>query len=149
MPTTEDEVRVNKVITDALIDTLGVDEEDLQENAHLFSELGAESVDFLDIIYRLEKNLISERLVPVNTRLRRSNSAFSELQDILPGEAKEHVTPEGKLKDEAKAIVKANMPYVDPDNFFYQHGLIIPDPTVGDITRYVLWVIEKNRQPKA
>ena len=38
-----------------LVDALGVDEEEVTESASLREDLGAESIDFLDISFRLEK----------------------------------------------------------------------------------------------
>ena len=39
-----------------LIDALGVDDDEITPNARLKADLGAESIDFLDIVFRLEKN---------------------------------------------------------------------------------------------
>jgi acyl carrier protein len=50
---TRDEI-YNKV-KDVLVDALGVDEEDVKPDAKLRDDLGAESIDFLDIVFRLEK----------------------------------------------------------------------------------------------
>ena len=52
MPT-KDEI-FTKVQT-ALVDALGVDEEEVTPEATLTGDLGAESIDFLDIVFRLEK----------------------------------------------------------------------------------------------
>ena len=38
-----------------LVDSLGVDEEEITAKAVLVDDLGAESIDFLDITFRLEK----------------------------------------------------------------------------------------------
>jgi len=38
-----------------LVDALGVDEEEVTPNAVIKDDLGAESIDFLDIVFRLEK----------------------------------------------------------------------------------------------
>lgn len=38
-----------------LVDALGVDEEEVTPKATLMADLGAESIDFLDIVFRLEK----------------------------------------------------------------------------------------------
>lgn len=43
--------QVQEVLTDAL----GLDEEEVTEDATLMGDLGAESIDFLDIVFRLEK----------------------------------------------------------------------------------------------
>ena len=39
----------------ALIDALGVDDDEVTPGATLVGDLGAESIDFLDIVFRLEK----------------------------------------------------------------------------------------------
>ena len=38
-----------------LVDALGVDEDEVTPEATLMGDLGAESIDFLDIVFRLEK----------------------------------------------------------------------------------------------
>ncbi len=53
MPT-HDEI-YDKVQT-TLVDALGVEESDVTPSATLFSDLGAESIDLLDIVFRLERN---------------------------------------------------------------------------------------------
>lgn len=50
---TNDEI-YNK-IRDVLVDALGVDEEDVTPDAQLAADLGAESIDFLDIQFKLEQ----------------------------------------------------------------------------------------------
>lgn len=42
-------------VTEVLVDALGVDEDEVSPAATLTSDLGAESIDFLDIVFRLEK----------------------------------------------------------------------------------------------
>ena len=42
-------------VTETLVDALGVDEEEVKDDATLMGDLGAESIDFLDIVFRLEK----------------------------------------------------------------------------------------------
>lgn len=42
-------------VQEVLVDALGVDEEDVKPTATLRGDLGAESIDFLDIAFRLEK----------------------------------------------------------------------------------------------
>src|ERR1044072_3241236 len=39
----------------ALVDALGVEEDEVTPQATLVGDLGAESIDFLDIVFRLEK----------------------------------------------------------------------------------------------
>ena len=53
MPMTETEVF--EKVRDTLVDALGVDDEEVTPEATLTGDLGAESIDFLDIVFRLEK----------------------------------------------------------------------------------------------
>src|SRR6266576_3992603 len=53
MTMTRDEI-YGKVQT-VLVDALGVDEEEVKPDAVIRDDLGAESIDFLDIMFRLEK----------------------------------------------------------------------------------------------
>jgi acyl carrier protein len=42
-------------VKETLVDALGVDEDEVTDDATLMGDLGAESIDFLDIVFRLEK----------------------------------------------------------------------------------------------
>ena len=42
-------------IQEVLDDALGVDEDEVTAEASLTADLGAESIDFLDIVFRIEK----------------------------------------------------------------------------------------------
>jgi acyl carrier protein len=42
-------------IQEVLVDALGVDEDEVTEDARLAADLGAESIDFLDITFKLEQ----------------------------------------------------------------------------------------------
>ncbi len=52
MPTKEE---VFEKVRDALVDALGVDDDEVTTEATIVGDLGAESIDFLDIVFRLEK----------------------------------------------------------------------------------------------
>ena len=53
MPPSRDELF--EKVRDVLSDALGVDAEEVSPQATLQGDLGAESIDFLDIVFRLEK----------------------------------------------------------------------------------------------
>ncbi|GIW88907.1 MAG: acyl carrier protein [Isosphaeraceae bacterium] len=53
MPT---QAEIFEKVQSTLVDALGVDEEDVRPDATLFKDLGAESIDLLDIVFRLERN---------------------------------------------------------------------------------------------
>ena len=43
-------------VKEALVDALGVDDDEVTEEATMVGDLGAESIDFLDIVFKLEKS---------------------------------------------------------------------------------------------
>jgi len=53
MPTNDE---IFEKVQATLVDALGVDEDDVTPAATLQGDLGAESIDFLDIVFRLERN---------------------------------------------------------------------------------------------
>jgi acyl carrier protein len=53
MPTNDE---IFEKVQATLVDALGVDEDDVTPGATLQGDLGAESIDFLDIVFRLERN---------------------------------------------------------------------------------------------
>ena len=52
MPTKEE---IFDKVKDALVEALGLDDDEVTPEATLVGDLGAESIDFLDIVFRLEK----------------------------------------------------------------------------------------------
>lgn len=53
MPMTREEIF--EKVKETLVDALGVDDDEVEGGATLTGDLGAESIDFLDIVFRLEK----------------------------------------------------------------------------------------------
>src|SRR6516225_8000995 len=86
-----------------LVDALGVDEEDVTRNATLQGDLGAESIDFLDIVFRLERNfgikIPRGELFPENV--------VSDPEMIA----------NGKLTPKGLAELETRMPYADLSAF--------------------------------
>jgi len=91
-------------VRETLGDALGVDEEEVSEQSTLMGDLGAESIDFLDIVFRLEKafniKIPREELFPAENVL---NNA-------------EYVN-NGKLTAAGLAKLKETMPHVDFGDF--------------------------------
>jgi len=50
-----DEKTIYEKVKESVVEALGVDEEEVTPSAVLFDDLGAESLDLLDIVFRLEK----------------------------------------------------------------------------------------------
>jgi acyl carrier protein len=100
MPTNEE---IYEKVQATLVDALGVDEEDVRHDATLQGDLGAESIDFLDIVFRLERNfgikIPRGELFPENV--------VSDPQMIK----------EGKLTAKGIEELKARMPYADLSTF--------------------------------
>ncbi|HET6441553.1 MAG TPA: phosphopantetheine-binding protein, partial [Phycisphaerae bacterium] len=46
---------ITEKVREALVEALGVDEDEVVGTAKIGADLGAESIDYLDIVFRLEK----------------------------------------------------------------------------------------------
>jgi len=91
-------------VREVLVDALGRDEEEVTEKATLMGDLGAESIDFLDIMFRLEKAF--------NIKVPR--------EELFPAEAvmtnSEYVSG-GKVTAKGLAELKNRMPHTDFSEF--------------------------------
>lgn len=123
MAVTKDEVF--KKVQNALVEALGVDEEEVTPQATMVGDLGAESIDFLDIVFRLEKAFGIE--IP-------RAELFPE--DILTNA--EYVQ-DGKVTPPGVAELKKRMPFADLSKF--EANPVVQDfgnlLTVSDLCRYV------------
>ena len=90
-------------VQEALVDALGVDEEEVTPKATLQGDLGAESIDFLDIVFRLEKSF--------GIKIERGE-LFPE--DILTNT--EYVE-DGKVNSAGLAKLKERMPFANLSRF--------------------------------
>lgn len=110
MAMTEDEIFAK--VREALVDALGVDDDEVTAEAKISADLGAESIDFLDITFRLEKafdiKIPRGDLVPDNM--------LNDPQYVQGG----------KLTETGLAEFKARMPHADLTEFE-------KDPDVGKI----------------
>ena len=90
-------------ISDTLAGALGIDKNDVRPESSLVKDLGAESIDFIDIIFRLEKTfdikIPSGDLFPANI-----------LND-------DRFVQEGRVTEAGLVELKAKVPYVDVDSF--------------------------------
>ena len=74
-------------VQEVLVDALGVDDDEITAEATLMGDLGAESIDFLDIVFRLEKafgvKIPREELFPAESLMNNpelvSNGKFTEI----------------------------------------------------------------------
>jgi len=87
-----------------LVDALGVDDDEVTSDATLMGDLGAESIDFLDIVFRLEKSfgikVPREELFPAESLL---NNA--------------ELVSNGKLTAQGLAELRQRVPHTDLSGF--------------------------------
>ena len=101
MPMTQDEVF--EKVKETLVEALGVDEDDVTPESTLTGDLGAESIDFLDIVFRLEKTF-NIKIPP---------------GDLFPDNVLNNpeYVENGKLTASGLAKLKESMPHVDFGDF--------------------------------
>ena len=117
-----------------LVDALGVDEEEVTPNAVIKDDLGAESIDFLDIMFRLEKafniKIPKGELMPENVA-----------QDP-------NIVRDGVVTPQGIAMLKEKMPHSDFSSFE-------ADPKLDNMSKLftvnaiVNYVQQKLEQPQA
>lgn len=109
----------------ALVDALGVDDDEVTPEATLVGDLGAESIDFLDIVFKLEKSfeiqIPREELSP---------------EDILTNS---QYVQDGAVTTEGMDELKRRMPWASLEEFeknprVQDFGNLL---TVGDLCKYV------------
>lgn len=122
MPT---KAEVFEKVKGALVDALGVDDEDVTPEATMVGDLGAESIDFLDIVFRLEKAFGIE--IP-------RSELFPD--DVLTNSA---YVADGKVTPEGIQELKRRMPFADLSKF--EKNPVVQDfgnlLTVNDLCRYI------------
>ncbi len=112
-------------VRQTLVDALSVEEDEVAENATLTGDLGAESIDFLDIVFRLEKafniKIPQEELIP---REILSNAEYVQNR---------------KLNAAGMQALKASMPHADLSQFEKDPDIdkISDVFTVGTIVNFV------------
>ena len=122
MPSSEE---IFQKVQAALVDALGVEDEEVTPEATMVGDLGAESIDFLDIVFKLEKafgiNIPREELFP---------------DDILTNAS---YVKDGKVTAQGISELKARLPWANLTNFeqnprVQDFGNLL---TVNDLCRYV------------
>jgi acyl carrier protein len=94
-----------KKVQDVLVNALGVDEEEVTPQATLRGDLGAESIDFLDIVFRLEKAFTTDPSHPFKIP---RNELFPE--DVFNNPA---YVANGRVTPAGMAELKKRMPHMD------------------------------------
>jgi acyl carrier protein len=101
MPTSNE---IYEKVREILVDALGADESECTMDATLMGDLGAESIDFLDIVFRLEKTF--------NVKIPRGELFPDNIGASDPSLAKD-----GALTPAGVAELKKRLPYADVDKF--------------------------------
>ena len=91
-----------------LVDALGVDEDEVTPTATLSGDLGAESIDYLDIVFRLEKAFTTDQTKPFKIP---RGELFPE--DIETLKSDPSFVADGKITPKGVAELKKRMPYTD------------------------------------
>jgi acyl carrier protein len=121
MAMTQEEIY--RKVQSVLVDALGVDDDEITPNSRLKQDLGAESIDFLDIVFRLEKafgiKIPRDELVP--------ESVLTNPQYVQNG----RVTPTG-LEE-----LKRRMPFNDLTEFQKNPQVDQLPFTVQAVVKYV------------
>ena len=101
MPTQEE---IYTKVSATLVEALNVDEEEVTPGATLQGDLGAESIDFLDIVFRLEREF--------GIKIPR-NELFPE--SIFQGDPE--FVRDGKVTDRGLQELRTRMPFADLSQF--------------------------------
>ena len=91
-------------VQDVLVEALGLEEDEVTRESTLIGDLGAESIDFLDIVFRLEKTFDIKiprgELFPEN--IAAADSGFVE---------------NGKVTESGISELRERLPHADIDSF--------------------------------
>ena len=94
-----------EVVQQALVDAIGVDEDEVVGEATLLGDLGAESLDLLDVLFRIERKLGFKVTI---------NDITLMITGGIPDE--EFGTEEGYISDVGLTQLKKSLPQIDVDS---------------------------------
>ena len=130
MPTQEE---IYSKVSATLVEALNVDEDEITPESTLQGDLGAESIDFLDIVFRLEREF--------GIKIPRGE-LFPE--SIFQGDPE--FVQDGRVTDKGMAELRSKMPFADLRQFEKNPELSnLSDLfTVELITRYIQGKLTSN-----
>jgi acyl carrier protein len=97
---------IYKKVQGVMVDALGVDEDEVTPQAKLSADLGAESIDYLDIVFRLQKEFAIK--IP-------QGELFPEDMQAMQNDPK--FVSDGKITPDGMAELKKRMPFADFTDF--------------------------------
>jgi acyl carrier protein len=120
-------------VAKVLVDALGVEDVEVKPSATLQTDLGAESIDFLDIVFRLEREF--------GIKIPRGELFFERVFELSA-----EILQDGQVTDEGIAALRAQMPYADLTALERDRRLNRIDDllTVDLLTRYIQWKLRGN-----
>jgi acyl carrier protein len=120
--------KIHSKVANVLVEALNVDEDEVKPTAALQKDLGAESIDFLDIVFRLEREF--DIKIP-------RGELFPE--SIFQGDPE--FVCDGQVTDKGMAELRERMPFADLDAFEKDRRVsVVTDLfTVNLLVRYVAW----------
>jgi len=123
MPTQEE---IYHKVSSTLVEALNVDEEEIQPTSTLQGDLGAESIDFLDIVFRLEREF--------GIKIPRGE-LFPE--SVFQGDPE--FVQNGRVTQKGLEELRSKMPFADLNHFEQnpEVGNLSDLFTVNLITRYI------------
>ena len=124
---------IHTKLAKVLVEALNVDEEEITPAATLQGELGAESIDMLDIVFRLEREF--DIKIP-------RGELFPE--SVFQGDPE--FVQDGKVTDEGMRELRSRMPFADLGAFERDRRLsaVRDQFTVGLVARYVAWKLDRS-----
>ena len=125
-----------KRVARVVMESLNADEDAVAPTASLQNDLGAESIDFLDIVFRLERDF--------GIKIPRGE-LFPE--SVFQGDPE--FVNEGQVTDKGMAELRLRMPYADFGGLDNDRRLSsIPDLfTVDLVARYIAWKLSNGCEP--
>ena len=127
-----DENQIFKKVQECLAGALGLSAEEIRPESSLVRDLGAESIDFIDILFRLEKTF--DLKIPSG--------------ELFPGNVlnQEGLVSGGRVTPEGLKVLREKLPFLDL-NRFEKEPLAANLPalfTVGMIADYVRERVSRN-----
>jgi acyl carrier protein len=122
---------VHARVTKVLVQALGVEEDDIKPSATLQGDLGAESIDFLDITFRLEREFLIK--IP-----------HGELLPAVVFQDESEILRDGRMTNEGVATLRSQMPYADwrPLERDRRLNRIYDLFTVDLLSSYIAWKLD-------
>ena len=117
-----DKAEVLAKVTDRLAESLNVDPEEVTRESRLAADLGAESIDFLDIVFHLEKAF--------SIKIPRGDLFPDNIQNML---SNAEYVKDGKLTPAGLEMLKAKLPYADLARFESEPTVGKPDDFLGEL----------------